>query len=168
MKPTHFDLGPFFKAFKRFLTCNGETRSMLRTELKQDMTAVKKIFVDEYGELSFKKCVNIQEFAKKLSDKGINLDPKVADNISPILICFGDIEYELRSTYRMPEETEEEKRAAALKKMKEEEERKAAAEGEAKPKKGKGKPQAEKPPEDEEKDAKKEEVKKEPPKPVKV
>ena len=26
-KPTHFDLAPFFKAYKKFLLCNGETRS---------------------------------------------------------------------------------------------------------------------------------------------
>jgi hypothetical protein len=34
-KPTHFDLGPFLKAFKRFLTCNGETRSRIRIDLKE-------------------------------------------------------------------------------------------------------------------------------------
>ena len=26
-KPTHFDLAPFLKAFKRFLACSGEVRS---------------------------------------------------------------------------------------------------------------------------------------------
>jgi hypothetical protein len=31
------------------------------------------------------------EFGKKLSEKGLSLDPKIADNIGPILICFGDI-----------------------------------------------------------------------------
>ena len=33
-RPTHFDLAPFMKAFKRFLSCNGEVRSKLRQELK--------------------------------------------------------------------------------------------------------------------------------------
>jgi hypothetical protein len=51
------------------------------------------------------------------------------------MICFGELSFELKSTYRMPEESEEEKRAAALKKMKEEEDRKAALEGEVKTKK---------------------------------
>ena len=82
--------------------------------------------------------------------------------MGPIFICFGDIEYELKMTYRMPEETEEEKRAAQLKKIKEEEERKAAAEGVTKTKKAK---KEEKAPEEEEK---KEEQKKEPPQPIKV
>jgi hypothetical protein len=53
------------------LSCNGEVRSRLRLDLKNEMAIVKKIFVDEYGETSYKKCVNIQEFGKKLSEKNI-------------------------------------------------------------------------------------------------
>ena len=30
-KPTHFDLAPFLKALKKFLGCNGEMRSRLRS-----------------------------------------------------------------------------------------------------------------------------------------
>lgn len=55
------------------------------------MHLIKKIFVDEYGEVSFKKCVNIQEFGKRLNEKGILLDPSVSENIGAIFICFGDI-----------------------------------------------------------------------------
>ena len=111
-KPTHFDLEPFKKAFKRFLNCNGEMRSRLRQDLKQELATVKKIFVDEYGEISFKKCVNINEFGKKLQERGIHLDSRITENIGSIFICFGDIQYEMKMTYRMPEETDEEKRAA--------------------------------------------------------
>lgn len=100
--------------------------------MREHLHTVKRIFVDEHNEVSFKKCVNIQEFGKKLNDKGIIMDPKISDNIGPIMICFGDINYELKSQYRLPEETEEEKRAAALKKIKEEEEKKAALEGDTK------------------------------------
>lgn len=134
------------------------------------MKTVEKIFVDEFKEPSFKKCVNIKEFGKLMSQKGVNLDTKIVDNIGAMLICFGDIQYDLEQTERMPEETEEERRAAIRKKLAEEAEKAAAAEGkddkkakkkdEKKPKKGE-----EKPPEEEEK---KEEEKKEPPKPVKV
>lgn len=82
------------------------------------------------------------------------------------MICFGDIQFDIKATYRLPEETEEEKRAAALKKIKEEEEKKAALEGvdPAKAKKkatkadGKG----------EEEEKKEEPQKKEPPKPLKI
>ncbi len=128
-KPTHFDLGPFLKAFKRFVACNGETRSRMRMDLRDNMHTIKRIFTDEYGEQSFKKCVNIQEFGKRLTEKGLNLEPRVADNIGPVMICFGDLECDIKATYRLPDETEEEKRAAALKKIKEEEEKKAALEG---------------------------------------
>jgi hypothetical protein len=58
-KPTHFDLAPFLKALKRFLSCNGETRSKLRVDLRENLTVIKKLFVDEYGDPSFKKCLNI-------------------------------------------------------------------------------------------------------------
>ncbi len=44
-------------------------------QLKDDIKNVRSLFVDEYGELSYKKCVNIQEFGKHLQSKGINLDP---------------------------------------------------------------------------------------------
>lgn len=80
--------------------------------MRDHLHTIKRIFVDEHNEPSFKKCVNIQEFGKKLTEKGINLDTRISDNIGPILICFGDIQYELKSQYRLPEETEEEKRAA--------------------------------------------------------
>ncbi len=93
------------------------------------MVTIKKIFVDEYGEISYKKCVNIQEFGKRMQERGISLDPKIMENIGAIMICFGDIKYDIKATYRLPEETEEERRAAALKKIKEEEEKKAALEG---------------------------------------
>jgi len=165
-KPTHFDLAPFLKALKRFLSCNGEARSKMRVDLRENMTVIRKLFIDEYGEQSFKKCLNIQEFGKRLSEKGIQLEQRVADNIGPILICFGDIQCEIKSTYQLPQETEEERRAAAIKKMKEEEEKKAALEGvdpnKAKPKK---KDEA-KAGEEEKKEEPKE--KKEPPKPIKI
>lgn len=84
------------------------------------------------------------------------------------MLCFGEIQIEIKPTYRLPEETEEEKRAAALKKIKEEEEKKAALEG-IDPSKNKArKPKATegKPAEEEEK--KDDPVKKEPPKPLKI
>ena len=35
------------------------------------------------------------------------MEQRIADNIGPMLICFGDISYELRQEDRMPEESEE-------------------------------------------------------------
>jgi hypothetical protein len=81
------------------------------------------------------------------------------------MLCFGDIQCEIKSTYRLPEETEEERRAAAIKKMKEEEEKKAALEG-VDPAKAKAKKKVE--PKAEEEEKKEEPQKKEPPKPIKV
>ena len=71
----------------------------MRVDLRDNMTTIRKLFIDEYGEQSFKKCLNIQEFGKRLAEKGIQLEQRIADNIGPILICFGDIQYEIKSTY---------------------------------------------------------------------
>ena len=49
-KPTHFDLAPFLKALRRFVACNGETRSRLRMDLRDNLATIKRIFIDEYGE----------------------------------------------------------------------------------------------------------------------
>lgn len=119
-KPTHFDLQPFQQAYKRFVACNGQARSKLRQDLKQELVTVKKVFVDQYNEPSFKKCVNIQEFGKLLAAKGVNLDPNVVDKVGPLLICFGDIQFEMAEEERMPEESKEERRAAEAKRIKEE------------------------------------------------
>lgn len=96
------------------------------------------------------------------------MDPKIAENIGPIMMCFGDIQYEIKATYRLPDETEDERRAVALKKMKEDEEKKAALEGvdpnKAKAKKPKGDTKAA-----EEEEVKKDEpAKKEAAKPFKI
>lgn len=165
-KPTHFDLSPLLKAMKRFLACNGETRSRLRMDLREHLNTIKKIFVDEYGEISYKKCVNVQEFGKRMQERGINLDPRIMENVGAIMVCFGDIKYDIKPTFRLPEETEEERRAAALKKIKEEEEKKAALEG-IDPSKAKKKKE-EKKEEPGQEEEKKEPVKKEPPKPIKI
>lgn len=82
------------------------------------------------------------------------------------MICFGDIQYEIKSTYQLPQETEEERRAAAIKKMKEEEEKKAALEG-VDPNKKKATKKDTVVKEDEEKKEEPKE-KKEPPKPIKI
>jgi hypothetical protein len=43
----------------------------MRVELRQDMETVKRVFVDEYGELSYKKCVNIFVRVPLLTGSGI-------------------------------------------------------------------------------------------------
>jgi hypothetical protein len=65
-KPTHFDLGPFITALKKFITCNGESRSKFRIAMKEDTEIIHQIFVDEYGEPSFKKCVDALTLGKIL------------------------------------------------------------------------------------------------------
>lgn len=131
-------------------------------DLRDHLHTIKRIFVDEYNEISFKKCVNIYEFGTLLKKKGINMDPMIAENIGPIMMCFGDIQFEIKLTYRLPDESEDERRAVALKAMKEAEEKKAALEGVDLTKKvPKGKPKA-----DEKKEEVKEETKEAPKAPV--
>lgn len=121
-KPTHFDIKVFQSCFKRFVSCNGEARSALRRLLLKDINKTMKVFLDEHGEQSFKKCVDVNELAFRLRDKerglGMEVDPVIAENLGPILLCFGEIEHEPRYGERIPEETEEEKRARMVAEIK--------------------------------------------------
>ena len=139
-RPTHFDLQPFSDAFKKFLRCEGKARSKFRLELGEERDALDRIFVDEYGEPSFKKVVDVMELEKKLEEKGVKLSAALQGLVGPMLRCFGDIVYDLRVIEKMPEE----EKKAPPPKPEDEEEKKDA------------------PPEEEEK------KEKEPPKPIKV
>lgn len=102
VKPTHFDLAPILKALKRFLACDAEFRSQTRTLFWQERKSVRAIFVDEYGEPSFKKCVDIDELSKKLAENKIALDANSIENLGPALICFGSVEYDNNWGDRVP------------------------------------------------------------------
>eukprot|EP01022_Parablepharisma_sp_SALTPOND_P008302 TRINITY_DN1355_c0_g1_i1.p1 TRINITY_DN1355_c0_g1~~TRINITY_DN1355_c0_g1_i1.p1 ORF type:complete len:1491 (-),score=241.80 TRINITY_DN1355_c0_g1_i1:5780-10252(-) len=111
-RPTHFDLKPFFNAFKLFLTATGDARSLLRKELrKKPRSVLETIFVDEDGVFTFKKCVDLMTFGKKLVEKGFEIPPQIADVVGYMLICFGEIAYYKHSVLKMAEElkTEEDK-----------------------------------------------------------
>lgn len=69
-----------------------------------------KVFLDPFKEMSFKKVVDVHEFAGLLVKEGMELDPVIVENLGSILLCFGDIEYEPMYGERIPPETEEEKR----------------------------------------------------------
>ena len=44
------------------------------------------------------------DLGKALADKGVQLTKEVQDVIGPIMICFGDIQYDLKVIEKMPEE----------------------------------------------------------------
>lgn len=107
VKPTHFDLAPIQKTLKKFLDCDAATRSHIRTELNRKQTQVRSVFRDHYDELSFKKCVDVHELAKKLKEIGVELEGHGFESLGSILICFGDIEMEDNWGEREPPETDE-------------------------------------------------------------
>lgn len=63
-RPTHFDIEVFRKCLKRFISCNGEMRSTLRTKLLDDMNKTRKCFMDDHGEPSYKKVVDVYELSE--------------------------------------------------------------------------------------------------------
>jgi len=65
-KPKHFDLEPIKKALKKFCLSNGDIRSQVRQIFKQESKVVRSVFIDEYEEASFKKCIDIHELSTKL------------------------------------------------------------------------------------------------------
>lgn len=73
-RPTHFDLIPFQKAMKKFLSVGAEERSKVRTLFADKATAVRNVFKDSHGEISFKKVMDVHEMASHLPEAGINLD----------------------------------------------------------------------------------------------
>jgi hypothetical protein len=103
VKPTYFDIGIFMKCFKKFTACNGEIRSQMRKQLLKDIDKTMSVFLDEFNERSFKKCVDVFELAGRLVKEGYDLDPILIDNMGSILLCFGEIEHELRYGERVPE-----------------------------------------------------------------
>lgn len=131
VKPTHFDITVFQKCFKRFVACNGELRSQARKLLLKDINRTMTVFLDGYKEQSFKKCVDVNELATKLVGEGYEMDPVMIENLGAMLMCFGEIEYELQYGERIPPETEEEKRARIVAELKAKELEEARKEAEA-------------------------------------
>jgi hypothetical protein len=108
-KPTHFDLKPFFNALRLFLVATGDARSLLRRELKKKpRTVLESIFVDEDGVFTFKKCVDLLTFGKKLVEKGFELPAQVAEVVGYMLICFGEIAFYKHSVLKEVEELKNE------------------------------------------------------------
>lgn len=96
VKPTHFDIKVFMKCFKRFVVCDGEQRSNARQLLLRDLNKSAKVFVDEHKELSYKKVIDVYELSHLLQKKGEYIDSTLLENLGSILMCFGQIEYELQ------------------------------------------------------------------------
>lgn len=65
-KPTYFDISIMQKSLKRFTSCTGEIRSKMRKELLKDIEKTMSVFLDEFNEQSFKKCVDVYELAGRL------------------------------------------------------------------------------------------------------
>lgn len=118
VKPTHFDISVFLKSFKRFVLCDGEQRSNARKLLLRDLNKSAKVFVDEHNELSYKKVIDVYELSHLLQKKGEYVETVLLDNLGSILMCFGQIEYEMQYGKRIPPETEDEKKARVIAEIK--------------------------------------------------
>jgi len=103
----------------------------MRKILLKDINRTMKVFLDDFQEQSFKKCVDVYELARRLADEGHEMDPALLENMGAILLCFGEIEHELKYGERVPEETEDEKRARMVAELKAKEREEARKEAEA-------------------------------------
>lgn len=113
VRPTFFDLVPFQKALKKFMCCTPDVRSFVRCLFTEKSTPLRNVFKDKHGELSFKKVVDIHEFASMLVDNGIQIDGLLGESLGSMLMCFGDIEVDKHWGDRPPPETDEQKKAKA-------------------------------------------------------
>jgi hypothetical protein len=78
------------------------------------MNKTRKCFLDDHGEMSYKKVVDVYELAELMQKNLFNISAEIKENLGAILVCFGEIEYELKYGYRIPPETDEQKRAAII------------------------------------------------------
>lgn len=133
VKPTHFDLEPFLKAFRDFVSLNSDIRSKIRMEIKKELDVIESIFIDQYSERSFKKCIDIMSLEKLLANRQINLHSQPNGTIGRLLRCFGELHYQLKEVIKMPDKDPKEV-ARELARKKEEEEAKLKEEGDKKDK----------------------------------
>ena len=110
-RPTHFDLAPIKKALHAFCINNCESRSALRTLFINNNDLVSSVFVDQYEEPSFKRCIDLTEMASKLTGAGLNLESFQVENLGGILQCFGEIDHDHTWGERVPPETDEQRKA---------------------------------------------------------
>jgi len=103
----------------------------MRKILLKDIDRTRQVFRDDFGEESFKKCVDVHELARRLAEEGHEIDNVLIDNMGAILLCFGEIEHELKYGYRIPPETEDERRARHVAELKAKEREEARKEAEA-------------------------------------
>ena len=117
-KPTYFDLEPFKKALKSFITINAESRSNLRTQFATHQDILVNCFRDEHDENSFKRCIDIKEIAPRLQQQGLPIDSHMSEYMGSLLLCFGDVDHEEGYGERVPPETEEQRKAKMILEMK--------------------------------------------------
>jgi hypothetical protein len=70
-RPTHFDILPFQKSLKKFLSVSAEERSKVRSLFHDKAQTVRNAFKDAHGEISFKKVMDVFELAHHLAEAGI-------------------------------------------------------------------------------------------------
>ena len=101
-RPEHFDLELFRQALKRFCQCSGEMRSKLRAMLLADIEKTMSVFTDLHLEQSFRKIVDVNEFAELLQKNGFEVGNQMSFNLGAMLLCFGEIEHEVSYGKRLP------------------------------------------------------------------
>ena len=72
-------------------------------EMKKESDTIDYIFVDEYGEKSYKKCVDIMSLEKLLAQKNEALHQHQPGTVGKLLRCFGEISYQLIEIIKMPD-----------------------------------------------------------------
>jgi hypothetical protein len=96
----------------------------------KDLNKTMTVFIDDYKEQSFKKCIDVFELAGRFHQASLEIDSTLLENLGSILLCFGEIEHELYYGERVPPETNEEKRDREIieKKLQQQDEAKREAE----------------------------------------
>ena len=134
-KPTHFDFDPLSKSLRALTSANIQARTTLRQLFIEQKKLISSFFVNVVNgeeEPSELRCFDINNLGRKLLENGIDIAVELCEIIGPMLMCFGNLEYDKLQVMKVPEpdlyslnpkkDEKKTKKSQAKKKEKEEEE----------------------------------------------
>jgi len=102
-KKKDFDFEPFDTALAMCKRANINSRSTVRKIINENRGLIASFFVNEEGEPSELRCFDLLLLPKKLKDNKINFPEELTELFSPILTCFGNLQYDKTKVMRIIE-----------------------------------------------------------------
>jgi len=102
-KPSHFDFDPLAKALRILKEARIQSRTTLRALFLENKKLISSFFVNENEEPSELRCFDINTLGRKLLQNGIDIPIELCEVIGPMLMCFGNLDYDKKQVMQVPE-----------------------------------------------------------------